>query len=162
MLPFRTVTYDIDEGDQIFSKLVWAVAITDDLYKPLLHGVTTDTNKDWTGIVNKESKYFKILETGKFLNIKFFQIYLTGTLLDTSEGTKLKIVYSLGWYILLVLGFVYFGGALMLASLFTADNTNDLLTAIAWLLAFPGLGTILLYRKLGNLEKKLEDLLNLK
>lgn len=163
MITFRTNTYTIEGGEeQIFSKLSWGVEQVDNLWYETLNGATVESNRDWTGIVNQGSHYFRIMETGKIFNIKLFQVLLTGITAQSNGETTLKVKFAFGWLMLFWLIFTFIAGAIAISSIFIVKPYEPLIPNLLWTLVVVGLTIYLYVRKLNKLESKLEDLFDLK
>jgi hypothetical protein len=137
MISVRTITYETSsKPNEIISRIDWEVEKVDSLLNAQLNSMTVETNKKWTGVVNKDSNQFNIMEPGKFFGIKMFQIFLRGKVIESDSGIEVKIKFIPGLYLFLCL-------------------------ILLWLLVFPLLGTYLLIRKLNKLEKRIESVMDL-
>ena len=162
MISIRTITYETSStANEIMSRIGWAVEKVDSLLNAQLNSMTVETNKKWTGIVNKELNQFNIMEPGKFFGIKMFQIFLKGKVIESDSGIKVKIKFVPGLYLFLCLIFLYSATALMIGVFISTPTTENIGSFLMWLLVFPVLGSYLLIRKLNKLEKRIENLMDL-
>jgi hypothetical protein len=162
MISVRTITYETSsKPNEIISRIGWEVEKVDSLLNAQLNSMTAETNKKWTGVVNKDSNQFNIMEPGKFFGIKMFQIFLRGKVIESDSGIEVKIKFIPGLYLFLCLIFLYSATALMIGGFISLQTTESIGSFLLWLLVFPLLGTYLLIRKLNKLEKRIESVMDL-
>ena len=159
-MTIRDIDYDTNEdSEKVYSRLTWAVEKVDGLFSQLINGVTVDTNRLWVGVCDKEKMEFGLIEPSRFFNIKFLQIIVRGQIIPTDNKTTINIKLGLGWYTLFISSVMYFGTIGMIIAAVLFGQLSDVRNLILWILVFPVLWTIVLRRKINNIEKKVENLL---
>lgn len=159
MISIREIDYDTDEDpDKVFSRLSWAVERVDGLVGQLISNYTVDTNRPWVGFYDREKMSFGLIEPRGFLSMKFFQIVVRGQIAKKGNKTIVSIKMRLGWNTFFIFLMVYLATVLMISGTILSKDPSNIFGLMVWLLVFSVLGTILLKRKLKNIERKIEDL----
>lgn len=159
MISVRDINYYTEEeSDKLFSRLTWAVEKVDTLTAQLITNFTVDTNRPWVGTYDKGNMRFRLIEPGGFFNAKLFQIIVSGQITKGDDKTILNIKIGLGLYTAMPSLMMYMFTTLLTALTILNGQWGNILSLLLWILFFPGLWTLLLYKKLNKIETKVEEL----
>ncbi len=155
----RNIEYDTNETpEQVYSRLTWAVEKVDRLFSLVVKGETMDTNRAWVGMYDKKEMKFELIEPRGFININLLQIIVIGQIVPENGRTMIKAGLVLGWYPLVVSILLYLWTIGMIVAAMLPGDPGEAWNLILWVPWFPILWTVILMRKLNQIEKRVEDL----
>lgn len=163
MLTIREIEYTTEKKpEELLSTLKWSVERVDSLFGQLLTNLTTDTSKHWIGTINEEKLKFSLITPSTILNPKFFQVILSASIGQAGPESHINLKVQLGWHTAITFIFIYAVTLLNLFLWISSDQQPEGLTGvIIFLLIFPGIGSLILFRKIKKMERKFEQLLEL-
>jgi len=157
MITFTNLEYELPvDTKHIFSRLDWAVEEIEESWIDWTNLSTgIDTNKAWAGKINRRNLNFTLEEPDGLFRRKF-NIIVKGRII--SKGSKLMIKIRLGldnpsgFFIVLI----YLAAALFISTAIIENDLGSIVPLSFWLLAFPGIATYLIRRRLRKAELKLD------
>ncbi|NBW37297.1 MAG: hypothetical protein EBR30_20215 [Cytophagia bacterium] len=161
MISIRHFDYELKQNPELaFTRLDWAVEKVDNLESQLISSLTIDTNRPWVGVLEKDILRFGIIEPRGILRFNFFQIVVRGKIHQIENGSRLEIKIRLGIYTILKFLFICLITGFFIYSLLTSSEPiiMTITGGVIWFTIFPVLFTILLNKKIDNVESKIREL----
>lgn len=155
-----------EESERAFSRIPWAVEKVEDLNRQLISNRSVSTTRPWIGEYDKEKMEFRLIEPRGFFEPSFLQVVVRGRIAFRNDRTTINIKLRLGLQAFLVFLMIYLLTAVMMveaiSSVMSSVDKANIAGYALWILVFPVLGTFLLNRKLNAVEKKIENLFDLR
>jgi hypothetical protein len=152
MISIRQRLFETSEkAEKVFSRLTWTVETVDSLHGQRVH--STDTNRQWVGILNSDSKTFELRTLDSRLFNGFLPVSISGQISDNGQKGEITIDFKLGQSVILfIIIFIY-----AIWDTFNSNNGLNPFLAI-WIIYFPTFWTLMIIRKMNKMEKNLKDL----
>jgi hypothetical protein len=162
MFSIREINYDTHQSSEaLFSRLTWTVEKVDGIGWELFRKYSPDTTKPWIGVYDKEKNTFGLLEPRGVFTMMPFRVVVRGKITSRDDKTFVNIKFRLSIGTLLYCLMFYLMTAFLVAGAISSLEINFIVPVLVWILVFPGFGTLLLNRKLNQIEKRIEGLLSL-
>lgn len=152
MISIRQRLFETSEkADKAFSRLTWVVETVDSLHGQKVH--STDTNRQWVGVLNSDDKTFELRTLDSRLFNGFLPVSIRGQISDNGQKGEITIDFQLGHtFFLFIIIFIY-----AIWDTFNPDKgLNPFL--IIWIIYFPFIWTLLIKNKVDKMERNLKDL----
>lgn len=158
MITLTFLEYELTEKPaDIFNRLKWSVEQVEVSWFDKLNNWSTSpaTHKDWVGQINQKNLSFSLEEPASFFKRNFIVI-VDGSVELKASTTNVKINVGLNNFSFLWICLLYLGSALFIVEAFINREIDSYFCLIFFLLAFPILGTVLVYRRIKRAEMKLD------